>query len=46
MDDWAWEHLAPWQCARRELPIGPLFCDQRADGGKGLDLSRCTVEHA
>jgi site-specific recombinase XerD len=26
MDDWAWEQLAPWQGARRELPIGPLFC--------------------
>ena len=26
MDDWAWEHVAPWQQARRELPVGPLLC--------------------
>ena len=26
MDDWAWEHLAPWLAARVELPVGPLFC--------------------
>jgi hypothetical protein len=26
MDDWAWEQLQPWLEARRELPVGPLFC--------------------
>jgi site-specific recombinase XerD len=26
MDDWAWEQLQPWLTARRELPVGPLFC--------------------
>ena len=26
MDDWAWEHVEPWQQARRELPVGPLLC--------------------
>ena len=26
MDDWGWEHLAPWLAQRRELPLGPLFC--------------------
>jgi site-specific recombinase XerD len=26
MDDWGWEQLRPWQNARLELPVGPLFC--------------------
>jgi integrase len=26
MDDWAWEHLEPWQHVRVELPVGPFFC--------------------
>src|SRR5215218_1083198 len=26
MDAWGWEQLDPWLHARRELPIGPLFC--------------------
>jgi site-specific recombinase XerD len=26
MDEWAWEQLRPWMNARRELPVGPLFC--------------------
>jgi integrase len=26
MDDWAWEHLEPWQHVRANLPVGPLFC--------------------
>jgi site-specific recombinase XerD len=26
MDEWAWDELAPWLCARAELPAGPLFC--------------------
>jgi site-specific recombinase XerD len=26
MDEWAWEQLRPWLHARRELPVGPLFC--------------------
>jgi integrase len=26
MDDWAWEQLQPWLAARRDLPVGPLFC--------------------
>ncbi len=26
MDDWAWEQLQPWETARLQLPVGPLFC--------------------
>jgi integrase len=26
MDDWAWEQFEPWLQARRDLPVGPLFC--------------------
>ena len=26
MDAWAWEQLGPWQTARAQLPVGPLFC--------------------
>jgi site-specific recombinase XerD len=26
MDDWAWEHLEPWQQARVKLPVGPFLC--------------------
>jgi site-specific recombinase XerD len=26
MDEWAWEHVQPWQHRRLELPVGPLFC--------------------
>ena len=26
MDEWGWEHLRPWLAARKELPVGPLFC--------------------
>jgi site-specific recombinase XerD len=26
MDAWGWEQLHPWLDARRELPVGPLFC--------------------
>lgn len=26
MDLWAWSVLADWLSARRELPLGPLFC--------------------
>ena len=26
MDGWGWEQLQPWLAARRELPVGPLFC--------------------
>ena len=26
MDEWAWEQLEPWNTARIELPVGPLFC--------------------
>jgi integrase len=26
MDDRAWEQVQPWLTARRELPVGPLFC--------------------
>ena len=25
MDAWGWEQLGPWQAARAELPLGPLF---------------------
>lgn len=26
IDDWVWPLLDPWLAARRELPVGPLFC--------------------
>lgn len=26
MDDWGWEHLAPWIEVRKSLPIGSLLC--------------------
>jgi integrase len=26
MDEWGCERLRPWQNARGELPVGPLFC--------------------
>jgi site-specific recombinase XerD len=26
MDAWGWEQLRPWLAARRDLPVGPLFC--------------------
>jgi len=26
MDAWGWEQLRPWLLARRDLPVGPLFC--------------------
>jgi integrase len=26
MDAWGWEQLHPWLLARRDLPVGPLFC--------------------
>jgi hypothetical protein len=26
MDEWGREHLRPWLAARKELPVGPLFC--------------------
>ena len=26
MDAWGWEQLGPWQTARAQLPVGPLFC--------------------
>jgi site-specific recombinase XerD len=26
MDEWGCEQLRPWQTARPELPVGPLFC--------------------
>jgi integrase len=25
MDDWAWEHLEPWQHVRANLPVGPTL---------------------
>ena len=37
MDDWGWEQLQPWLAARRELPVGPLFCvlEGPTRGGRG-----------
>jgi site-specific recombinase XerD len=26
MDEWAWEHLEPWQRQRLGMPVGPFFC--------------------
>jgi site-specific recombinase XerD len=26
MDEWAWEHIEPWQRVRVQLPVGPFFC--------------------
>lgn len=42
MDAWGWEQLHPWLLARRDLPVGPLFCI--IDGpGRGRPWSSAAV---
>jgi site-specific recombinase XerD len=49
MDDWGWEHVAPWLELRPSLPYGPLFCvieGPRAGGPWPTGAARAALHRA